>query len=228
MGMKIRDKLCLCKHCGISFLAADVKAKQCENCLRLTFTICACGCDEQLIRKTWQLKNICYATGHSTRGKTYAEIHGDTRPACGYQIGYANVAKQSNIRDKIRRAMLTNHPAHNPTTRHIWIEQALHMRSKTNKVSNLEKTLAPFLRSWTQQYIVAGFKLDFARPELKRALEINGCWFHACAECGIVASAPRQKASIANDEKKRNMLTALGWRIDVLWEHTLMQELTLC
>ena len=66
---------------------------------------------------------------------------------------------------------------------------------------------------------------DIAFPKKKLAIFINGCFWHRCPHCDL--SLPKSNSefwkekfdkNIARDKKKIEMLKNIGWKVKVIWE----------
>lgn len=66
--------------------------------------LCKCGCGK--IVKT---KGREYSRGCRTRGKTYNEIFKGKHTNCGFRPGNLNAAKQTDIKEKIRKGVLASY-----------------------------------------------------------------------------------------------------------------------
>ena len=69
-------------------------------------------------------------------------------------------------------------------------------------------------------------KPDLVFPRLRRAIFVNGCFWH-CHDCGRGARMPEQNRAYWKKKLERNKerdeaalsaLTALGWKVSVFWE----------
>jgi len=66
---------------------------------------------------------------------------------------------------------------------------------------------------------------DMAFPKKKLAIFINGCFWHRCPHCNL--SLPKSNTefwkekfdrNIARDKKKNELLKNIGWKVIVIWE----------
>lgn len=80
------------------------------------------------------------------------------------------------------------------------------------------------------EYLVGWYSVDEAAPELKAAVEIDGCYWHQCPECGL--GSPRGRAATEGtrktDRTKGVYLRNRGWRILRLWGHEIHRDPTGC
>jgi DNA mismatch endonuclease (patch repair protein) len=67
---------------------------------------------------------------------------------------------------------------------------------------------------------------DVVLPKLRIAIFVHGCFWH-CHDCRFGFVAPRTRAdfwsekrheSVRRDERKKQLLLALGWRVVTIWE----------
>lgn len=102
---------------------------------------------------------------------------------------------------------------------------ALADRNKPSKLHLRIKAAmdAAGLTNFKTHQVVGHFCLDEADPNQKIAVEINGCYWHGCPKCYPDATKlkKRQSQGRANDERRMTYLRRKGWRVLVLWEHTL-------
>jgi G:T-mismatch repair DNA endonuclease (very short patch repair protein) len=66
-------------------------------------------------------------------------------------------------------------------------------------------------------WVYGAGEVDLAFPELKVAIEVQGCYWHGCLECGYVQ--PGNKGQRERDSIKASKLQALGWILLTVWEH---------
>lgn len=73
---------------------------------------------------------------------------------------------------------------------------------------------------------------DIAFPGKKLAVFINGCFWHRCNKCS--PKAPKTNVefwnkkfhrNIERDKEKENQLTGLGWKVLVIWECEIKDDL---
>lgn len=61
------------------------------------------------------------------------------------------------------------------------------------------------------------FYADFFLPETRQVIEVNGCYWHACEQCGHGHLTER----IQRDQRKLGWLEKQGYLVTVIWEHDL-------
>lgn len=60
-----------------------------------------------------------------------------------------------------------------------------------------------------REYPIGFYHIDEAIPDEKLAIEIDGCYWHGCTECGFEGT-PKMRAL---DKRKSSYLGSLGWRL---------------
>lgn len=94
-----------------------------------------------------------------------------------------------------------------------------------NKVTSIHIKTREFLKTlqlkekFVEEYPVKYFSLDFAFPECKIGIEVQGTFFHI--DPRVYPNGPTcfiQKRNYGRDKLKREMLTDRGWIIIEIWE----------
>lgn len=70
------------------------------------------------------------------------------------------------------------------------------------------------------EYEVGYYSVDEAHPGLKIAVEVDGCWWHSCPECGLHGPP----GTLRVDKAKNTYLTNRGWMMIRLWEHEIHRD----
>lgn len=98
------------------------------------------------------------------------------------------------------------------------------LSTQTTQNTSIEVFVAQWLDEYgvkyEQQKRVGYYFVDFYLTDIQLLLEVNGCWWHACEECGYNIneySAHKQ----AKDKKRIAYLESKGYTVAVLWEHDL-------
>ena len=65
------------------------------------------------------------------------------------------------------------------------------------------------------EYEIGYYSIDEANPDLKIALELDGCYWHSCSECGLKGP----EGTLRIDRSKTSYLENRGWVVLHLWEH---------
>lgn len=111
-------------------------------------------------------------------------------------------------------------------------EQAIAQRDTVHQLhaSKIELLLGERLRAagvkgFSHQTRIPGAtKLGFFHPfdhlnvETKTAIEVNGCYWHACPRCVHKALSPHQLAKHKRDAEIKDWAQRLGYRLIVVWE----------
>lgn len=86
------------------------------------------------------------------------------------------------------------------------------------------------IRGWRRHYHIPG-KPDFAFPQQRLAIFVDGCFWHGCPQC---YGAPKSnsdfwrtklQANRARDAQVNSELRRRGWRVLRLWEHQMKKVL---
>jgi very-short-patch-repair endonuclease len=67
---------------------------------------------------------------------------------------------------------------------------------------------------------IGPFDVDEACKTLRIALEINGCYWHGCEQCGF----PGNPKTLVNDKRKSAYLKAIGWKVISIPEHLICKS----
>jgi len=70
-------------------------------------------------------------------------------------------------------------------------------------------------QKWIKRY-----KVDFYLPERNLIVEIQGCYFHGCEQCGH--NSEKQLQARDNDNSRKLNLEKLGYQVKFIWEHELV------
>jgi len=66
-------------------------------------------------------------------------------------------------------------------------------------------------------------QFDFALPERQLLIEVQGCYWHCCKQCGHADKRRKSDFDLALPELKKHAAT-LGWQILELWEHAILDK----
>jgi|GEM_PF-6480544 len=197
----------VCDRCGRHFLAADPKARRCEECWKCP------GCAKRLGNlASTHCRKCTHSVPSERRTAQLAALHAGTRRN--------NPAQRPDVRRKISDTVKAKHPSRLYPQK--WAEHAAKMRRP--KPSRLEDAVAPLLPGFFRQFREKFYSIDFARPEIKLAVEVQGCWHHCCPECFPEPRFPMQRLTLKNDKAKRSYLTSRGWQIVYVWEHDIRKD----
>jgi len=103
-----------------------------------------------------------------------------------------------------------------------WINAA-----KDKKNTSIEQFVASNLDTqgiiYEREKRISRYYVDFFIPVENKIIEVNGCYWHACEQCGYGENehAFRQE----KDAKRYATLRAKGYTVEVLWEHDLRRDM---
>lgn len=102
-----------------------------------------------------------------------------------------------------------------------------HHRRKTKaEKSSLELKVEGWLKSqgieFQSQYAISLCHSDLYFPMTKTAVELNGCYWHACPEC--LPGKQEHSRQRKKDMKRYSLFWRLGHKVLVLWEHEIEQN----
>lgn len=92
------------------------------------------------------------------------------------------------------------------------------------KVENLLRSLG--IKA-IPQYQFNGFFLDFALPEQKLAILVDGCYWHCCPIHFPIAKTRTQQHNLDVDSRRERILEGVEWRVFHIWEHAVNDLTTL-
>lgn len=113
---------------------------------------------------------------------------------------------------------------------------ALRTMQANQRVSGMERRLRSALwrsgiRGYRVQTALPG-RPDIVFPREKVAILVHGCFWHSCPRCALQRPKANGKfwqvkldRNVTRDEEAERCLTDLGWRVIVIWEHEVVQDL---
>lgn len=104
-----------------------------------------------------------------------------------------------------------------------------HARKSLKRTSNLhlrfKKSLeGAGLEGFVTEYPVRWYSLDEARPDLKLAVEVDGCYWHGCPSCGHKGVSRIRQI----DKSKNTYLASRGWKLLRIRECEIKASLEAC
>jgi DNA mismatch endonuclease (patch repair protein) len=101
-----------------------------------------------------------------------------------------------------------------------------HIGRKRTKIHKAAKDAmhASGLSGFVTEYEVGYYSIDEARPDLRLAVEIDGCYWHGCLVCGFSGMDNTR----SYDRRKTTYLRNRGWTILHLREHEIKDNLNEC
>lgn len=141
----------------------------------------------------------------------------------------------AEVREKIRRSALNQFATkgHPCIGRVVGPETREKLRRATaaqsQRQSNLELRFGDWLESFgleiSAQRIVGYYRIDFAviTRRGRFAIEVDGCYFHGCRECGLMRDDARARYQRERDARKTKYLTEQGWVVLRIPEHLIKE-----
>lgn len=80
------------------------------------------------------------------------------------------------------------------------------------------------LTGFRTEHEVRWYSIDEARPDIKLAVEVDGCYWHSCPTCGLAGP----KGTLQYDARKTTYLKSRGWTILRLWGHDIRSRPAWC
>jgi len=71
-------------------------------------------------------------------------------------------------------------------------------------------------------YQAGPFNVDFYIPAINTILEVNGCYWHGCEQCGFNDEKARERR--LGDKRRYGALAKQGYKIRKVWEHEIKQR----
>lgn len=87
--------------------------------------------------------------------------------------------------------------------------------------TSIEQTVARRLTAqgtvFVSQKLLGPFVVDFFIPSTRQVIEVNGCYWHSCPQCGLQGPT----GATERDARKAHWLENHGYNVLVIWEHEL-------
>lgn len=115
--------------------------------------------------------------------------------------------------------------------------QSLSEEKKRDQVDNLTRNSGHITNSWIERYYaqrldtqgiayerqksIGWYRVDFYIESENRIVELNGCYWHDCDQCGHAEKHPGKQDK---DRKRYEYLRRKGYTVEVVWEHDLPQN----
>lgn len=95
--------------------------------------------------------------------------------------------------------------------------------SENVRISSLELQVKALLDAmgfqYEQQKQVGPYWVDFYLPAMEMVIEVYGCFWHGCEQCG--KAYPKKNA---RDRSREAYIKACGYELVILWEHDLVEQ----
>ena len=89
---------------------------------------------------------------------------------------------------------------------------------------NLRKLIHEGTLKFQTEFLLGYYRIDEADPKLKLAVEVDGCYWHGCVDCGF----PGLRSNHSLDKRKNSYLESQGWRVLRLKEHEINLDVESC
>jgi G:T-mismatch repair DNA endonuclease (very short patch repair protein) len=207
VGMLVsRLRSVICKKCGVMFEARDWKAVVCKKCQ----TTCACG------NGKWKGSLRCRQCGQAM------SVEGRERQRQAI-TGCRNPAKRKSVKEKISKALKNGrHAVFTTPGFRAKLREHAHKIGK-GQFSKPEMCLGSFFSEWERHGRIGWFQFDLVHRASRTVVEMHGCFYHGCKLCCKDSRAHRiPQYAIKRDKQKAEYLARHGWKLFVVWEHTVM------
>ena len=108
---------------------------------------------------------------------------------------------------------------------------------KTAKLTLLQDSVKDIKDSWIERYYaqqldaqgivyeqqkgIGWYRVDFYIPSQNKVIELQGCYWHDCEQCG---HANKHKGKKESDTKRHEYLRKKGYLVEIIWEHDLPKK----
>jgi len=118
------------------------------------------------------------------------------------------------------------HANHVEESRQGAAEARRHIKKKRTRphLQLKDAMVAGGLDGFLTEYEVGYYAIDEARPDIKLAVEMDGCYYHGCADCGLPGLAGNRRI----DKAKTTCLTNRGWTMLRVRECEVKRDLVGC
>jgi very-short-patch-repair endonuclease len=104
-------------------------------------------------------------------------------------------------------------------------------RRGTRKPSDLEVKVSEFLTAegieFKQEFKISRIHVDFYLPATHTAVEVQGCWVHACPKCYKNATKTQLRKR-GTDRRRFVFIQNRGFNLLVLWGHDIEKNWKMC
>jgi very-short-patch-repair endonuclease len=77
---------------------------------------------------------------------------------------------------------------------------------------------------YLRQKEIGHYHVDFYLPQTNSVVEVQGCYWHGCLQCGHDDAFHRTRRR--QDASRHTYLRRKGYQVELLWEHDFRQEAT--
>ena len=126
----------------------------------------------------------------------------------------------------LKRAKRSKSKRHKPRGKKGITWSSIRKANKKRKVSSLELLVYSWLTEdnipFKKEKAIGRCHVDiFLEPDI--AIEINGCYFHACKKC-FPESSKRQLLIQRKDKNRLKFLRSQGYKVLEVWEHEMTEN----
>ncbi len=110
---------------------------------------------------------------------------------------------------------------HNPKVREV-LRKGRQLNNRTSKMHLRfkQKMVHAGLQGFVTEYTVGPYQIDEGNPDLKVAVEIDGCFWHGCSVCGFEPFGDNARI----DKAKNTFLRRRGWSVLRIPGHIIRSE----
>lgn len=110
--------------------------------------------------------------------------------------------------------------------REAWLKNWINA-AKDKKNTTIEQFIASKLDAqgivYEREKRIGNYWVDFFIPAENRIIEVNGCYWHACLQCGYGENEHQSRRE--KDAKRYATLRSKGYVVEVVWEHDIRKEM---
>lgn len=92
--------------------------------------------------------------------------------------------------------------------------------SDTGPERIVEEFLNFFGKTYEKQKRIGLCTVDFFLPDESTVVEVMGCYWHACEQCGYTGE--KSEVRRQKDRKRKEFLESQGFKVQCIWEHELL------
>lgn len=216
---------CHCDYCGRTFYHPKKFATH----------VCKDTVECSICHRLMPVITNTHLKKHGVTPEQYSGVYGCKLKAPWVLRGHSEWMRANNPNSLpgVREKQIANNAMKNPVhkeTQRLAVNNPLgqlqrHIARKKRSIdfrytSYPERWLADHLEVPNENrrlWIYGAGEVDLAFPELKVAIEVQGCYWHGCLACGY--TQPGNKGQRERDSIKASKLKALGWILLTIWEH---------
>lgn len=216
---------CYCDSCGRTF----------HHPHKFASHTCATTVECMVCHRLMPVITNTHLKKHGLTPEQYSEVYGSKFSTQEVLKSHSEWMRANNpnllpgVKEKQSAHNAMKNPLHRETHRLAVNDPAGQLqRYLARKKRAIDSQYTSYPESWLAEYlgvpnenrrfwVYGAGEVDLAFPELKVAIEVQGCYWHGCLECGHLQ--PGNKNQRERDAVKAARLEALGWILMVVWEH---------